>query len=244
MLGLKSLVKPIAARPSVQTAARPKGPIRLLVVDDHPVVRRGLTSCLSKHSELQIVGEAKDGQEALRLIKSLAPDVVLMDIDMPQMNGVEVTEILRRDHPAVRVLILTMHRHSDYVMRIIQSGARGYLLKEAMPEEMLTAIQTVHQGETFFSPDVARFALNHFVRGNADGAGTGELTNREKEVLILIAEGFSNKQIASRLSVGVRTVETHRERVMRKLDIHSVAGLTKFAISKGLVSLRSELGRE
>jgi two-component system nitrate/nitrite response regulator NarL len=240
-MGVAAFAGQPQARPATQTAPRKQGPIRLLIADDHPVVRRGLVSCLAKHPELQVVGEARDGQEALELVKKLSPDLVLMDIDMPQMNGVAVTEILRRDHPATRVLILTMHRHTDYVLRIIQSGARGYILKESMPEDLLTAIQAVHSGETFFSPEVARVALNQFVRGSSEGGRSTDLTNREREVLIHIAEGFSNKEIAFRLSVGVRTVETHRERVMRKLDIHSVAGLTKFALSQGLVSLRTEL---
>jgi DNA-binding NarL/FixJ family response regulator len=224
----------IPALPTIQ-----KKTIKVLIADDHPVVRRGLSSCLGKNAELEVVGEAGDGQEALQLAGKLRPDVVLMDIDMPQMNGAAVTEVLRRQHPEVRVLILTMHRQSEYVMRILQSGARGYILKDSSPDEVAQAIRTVHAGDTFFSPEVAQYALNRFVRSNAEGPRTSELTNREREVLILIAEGFSNKEIAGRLNVGVRTVETHRERVMRKLDIHSVAGLTKFAICKGLVALKS-----
>jgi DNA-binding NarL/FixJ family response regulator len=134
------------------------------------------------------------------------------------------------------VLILSMHSNTEYVMRIIQSGASGYILKDAPTEELVRAIEIVNAGEAFFSPEVARAALNKYVRSGGENA-TGQLTNREREVLIQIAEGLSNKEIASKLGVGVRTVETHRERIMRKLNIHSVAGLTKFAISKGLVSL-------
>lgn len=217
-----------------------KSRIKLLLVDDHPVVRRGISSCLARQDRLAIVGEAGDGLEAVRKAKELAPDIILMDIDMPHMNGLAVTEVLRRELPNIKVLILSMHSNTDYVLRIIQSGARGYVLKEASPDELVRAIETVESGEAFFSPDVARVALNQFVRGPGEGPNPGQLTNREREVLILIADGLSNKEIASHLGVGVRTVETHRERIMRKLNIHSVAGLTKFAISKGLITLREE----
>jgi len=217
-----------------------KSRIKLLLVDDHPVVRRGISSCLARQERLSIVGEAADGIEAVRKAKELAPDIVLMDIDMPNMNGLAVTEVLRKELPNVKVLILSMHSNTDYVLRIIQSGAKGYILKEASPEELVRAIETVDAGEAFFSPDIARVALNQFVRGPSEGASPSQLTNREREVLILIADGLSNKEIASQLGVGVRTVETHRERIMRKLNIHSVAGLTKFAISNGLITLREE----
>jgi two-component system nitrate/nitrite response regulator NarL len=215
--------------------------IKVLLVDDHPVVRRGISACLARHANLLIVGEAANGQEALRKAKELSPDVILMDIDMPQMSGLVATEVLRKELPQIKVLILSMHAHSEFVMRIIQSGARGYVLKEADPDDLVRAIEAVHGGEVFFSPDVARMALNQFVRHNGTSEeAVRQITSREREVLIAIAEGLSNKEIATRLGVGVRTVETHRERIMRKLNIHSVAGLTKYAIAKGLVMLRDE----
>ena len=210
--------------------------VRLLLADDHPVVRKGISSCLAGHDQLQIVGEAADGEEALRKARELAPDIILMDIDMPRMNGLTVTEMLRKELPRIKVLILSIHSNTEYVMRIIQSGASGYILKEAPPEELLRAIETVNNGEAFFSPEVARAALNKYVHSGGE-MPAGQLTRREREVLVQIADGLSNKEIASKLGVGVRTVETHRERIMRKLNIHSVAGLTKFAISKGLISL-------
>lgn len=224
----------------VQSAGKPGKAIRVLLVDDHPVVRQGLRSCLVGNLHLAIVGEASDGREGVRKAKELLPDIVLMDIDMPNMNGLAAAELLRKDLPQVKVLILSMYSHSEFVMRIVQSGARGYVLKEAAPNELVKAIETIHAGEAFFSPDIARLALNQFVQGNGVGPHPYELTAREREVLIAIAEGLSNKEIACRLGVGVRTVETHRERIIRKLNIHSIAGLTKFAISKGLVPLRPE----
>jgi len=218
-----------------------KKSIRVLIADDHPVVRKGLSSCLSQYSQISIVGEAADGQEVLRKAKELSPDLILMDIDMPRMSGLTASDTLRKENPKVKVLILSMYGDSDYVMRILQSGARGFILKQAPTDELIKAIETINSGETFFSPDIARVAINQFVRGGGDGPKTTQVSNREREVLIAIAEGLSNKEIACRLGVGVRTVETHRERIMRKLNIHSVAGLTKFAISKGLIPLQKDL---
>jgi two-component system nitrate/nitrite response regulator NarL len=218
-------------------------PIRVLIVDDHPIVRRGISLCLSQHDEIHIVGEAGDGREAVDLVRLLNPDVVLMDIDMPQMNGMAVTDLLRRELPLVKVIILSMYSNTDFVMRIIQSGARGFVLKEAAPDELVHAIQAVQAGQTHFSPEVARVALNQVVRGNGDAVPASKLTNREREVLVQIAEGLSNKEIATLLSIGVRTVETHRERIMRKLDIHTIAGLTRFAIAQGLISVTAPMPR-
>jgi two-component system nitrate/nitrite response regulator NarL len=214
-----------------------KNRIKVLVVDDHPVVRRGISLCLAKQDNLEIVGEAADGREAVRKARELHPELILMDIDMPQMSGLAVTELLRRELPKIKVLILSIHGNTEYVLRILQSGARGYVLKSAPPEELVRAIETVHGGEAYFSADVARLALNQFVRGTAVTDSAAYLTNREREVLVQIAEGLSNKEIAAQLGVGVRTIETHRERIMRRLDIHSIAGLTKFAIANGLIAL-------
>ncbi len=215
-----------------------KKPIRILLVDDHPIVRKGITSCLARWTNLVIVGEAGDGREGLQLARELHPDVVLSDIEMPHLDGLALAETLRRELPEVRVLILSMHGNPEYIVRILQSGARGYVLKDAPAEDLVRAIETIQAGETYFSGEVARVALGEFVRGQASAAnGQSPLTPREKEVLIQIAEGLSNKEIACCLNVGVRTVETHRERIMRKLDIHSIAGLTKYAVARGLVSL-------
>jgi len=220
-------------------SASMKNPIRMLLVDDHPVVRRGIRACLSRQKNLEIVGEASNGQEALAKTRELRPDLVLMDIDMPQMSGLAATEMLHKEMPNVKVLILSVHGNSEYVMRILQSGARGHVLKDCPTEDLVRAIEMVNAGQAFFSPDVARIALNQFVQGNGLSSEV-QLTGREEEVLVQIAEGLSNKEIACRLGMGVRTVETHRERIMRKLHIHSVAGLTKYAISKGLVTLRDD----
>jgi DNA-binding NarL/FixJ family response regulator len=211
--------------------------IKVLIVDDHPVVRKGLGYCLAGKGSVKIVGEAADGNEALRKVRELNPDIVLMDIDMPHMDGLKVTELLRKEAPAAKVLILSKDSNREHVLRLIQAGARGYVLKEASPEEILTAIDTVFNGEAFFSPDVARTALNQYVTSGGKPSPFAQLTGREREVLGLIAEGRSNKDIANKFGISVRTIETHRERIMRKLGINNVAGLTKFAINNGLTSL-------
>jgi DNA-binding NarL/FixJ family response regulator len=162
-----------------------------------------------------------------------------MDVDMPRLSGLAVTELLRKHLPHIKVLIITMHSKSEFVMRMIRAGASGYVLKQSPVEELIRAIEAVSSGQSFFSPELARVALNRFVQGGSEGDALSVLTCREREVLIQIAEGYSNKEIANQLGVGVRTIETHRERVMRKLQIHSIAGLTRFAISHGLVALQA-----
>jgi DNA-binding NarL/FixJ family response regulator len=214
--------------------------IKVLIVDDHPVVRKGLHSCLANRENLKVVGEAGDGAEAILKVKELSPDIVLMDINMPGMDGLTVTETLHKEVPRTRVLVLSMHSTRDYVLRIIKAGARGYVLKDAPTEELVKAIETVYAGDAFFSPSVARIALNQYVAESDDRDPMSRLSDREREVLVEIAEGKSNKEIAVKLGIGVRTIETHRERTMRKLDIHSVAGLTKFAIAHGMISMDSE----
>ena len=214
-----------------------ESPFKILLADDHVMFRRGVRSMIQGMDGVEVVGEAGDGLELLRLLKDIHPHLVIMDISMPKLRGLEATREIKILNPEIKVLILSMHGNTDQVLRILQSGARGYVLKDAPPEELVRAIETVHGGQAYFSADVARVALNQFVRGNGEASGPRHLTNREREVLILIADGLSNKEIACQLGVGVRTVETHRERIMRKLDIHNVAGLTKFAIARGLVSL-------
>jgi len=214
-----------------------KEKIKVLVVDDHPVVRKGLQSCLARQDRLKIVGEASDGDEALGKTRELGPDIVLMDIDLPRMNGLAVTELLRKEQPRVKVLVLSVHTNKEFIFRIIQAGAHGYISKGAPPDELVRAIESVCDGEAFFSPEIARAALNQFVSNGGKQEPFVQLTTREREVLALIAEGRSNKEVASRLGIGVRTIETHRERIMRKLKIHTIAGLTRFAILNGISSL-------
>ena len=227
------------------TGARPRAgadhSIRLLLADDHPVVRRGLIFCLEQHTNLKVVGEAGDGEEALRKARALLPDVLLTDVDMPHMTGLALTEALRKELPQIKVLMLSGLSNADFVLRCAQAGANGYILKDAPPDEFARAIEAVNAGQPYFSADVAQVAINQLVRGMAQGSDTSELTNREREVLGFIADGLCNKEIASRLNIGTRTVETHRERLMRKLDIHTIAGLTKYAVATGLITVPQPL---
>jgi DNA-binding NarL/FixJ family response regulator len=226
---------------SDNSSPAPQKRTRLLLADDHPVIRRGIAACLTSHPELEVVGEAHDGKETLRKARELSPDIILMDIDMPHTNGLAVTETLRKELPNIKVLILSMSNSSTFVPRILQSGARGYIAKDAPTEELVKAIETVQRGETFFGAEVAQIALKQLMGGNEPGANSRELSPRERDVLIGIAKGLSNKEIATQLNIGTRTVETHRDNLMRKLDIHSVGGLTKYALANGLVMLREEV---
>lgn len=209
--------------------------IKVLLVDDHPVVRRGIAACLNRHEQIELVGEAADGREALERARALKPDVVITDVEMPVMNGADLALAIGKELPNTRVLVLSVYHAPGHVLRMVQAGATGYMFKESPPEELIRGIIQVARGEPFFSENVAQIALNQVVRGQINGVQS--LTVREREVLIRIAEGLSNKEIAGALSLGVRTVETHRERAMRKLDIHSVAGLTKYALQQGWVTL-------
>jgi two-component system nitrate/nitrite response regulator NarL len=217
---------------------KPDPVIRMLLADDHPLVREGLRSCLSAAPGIEIVGEAADGCEAMQRVRTLAPDVVLLDLNMPRMSGLEAATAILREHPHVRVLVLSVHHQLEYSVEIILSGAHGHVSKDAAPAELIRAIETVARGGTHF--EVA--ATVQYLRRYAPAAPCAmipahkALTPRETDVLALVAEGLGNREIAARLALGLRTVETHREHLMRKLDIHTVAGLTRYAMARGLVA--------
>jgi two-component system, NarL family, nitrate/nitrite response regulator NarL len=211
--------------------------IRLLLADDHRIVREGIRSTLQSYPHIQIVGEVCNGVEAVERACQLKPDVVLMDINMPVMNGIEAMKHLRQRANGVKVIALTMHDSKEYVVKFIRSGANGYVLKDTSPEDLVRAIESVFEGDAFFSPSISRFLLEEIKETvPRENSTLMELSRREIEVLRLIAQGYSNKEIARHLNLGVRTIESHRERVMRKLSIRSVAGLTRFALDQGLLS--------
>jgi len=216
------------------------GPIRVLLVDDHAILREGVHALLAREPDIEVVGEAGDGQEALDLVAELHPDVAIMDIVMPRMNGLEATRLIKRRFPDVRTLILSMYDDQEYVVQIIQAGASGYVLKRVVTEDLVRAIHEVHAGGSFLYPPIAATLIGDYLRvtGNQPPEDQGEpLTAREREVLTLIAEGNSNGRIAERLGLSIKTVDTHRAHAMRKLDLHDVTEVVKYALRTGLINL-------
>jgi DNA-binding NarL/FixJ family response regulator len=212
--------------------------IRVLLADDHPVVREGVRSCLANCRQIKVVGEAANGTELVEKVKTLHPDVALVDINLPQLNGLRATEQLSREAPATKVLALSAHQNQDYVQGMLQAGAKGYVMKEASPSELIEAIQTVQRGQRFFSPCVMQELVDSLGKQKArtKPLPASRLSARERQVLALIAEGLGNKHIAEKLSISESTVGTHRERLMDKLQLHKVASLTRYAVAHGLVS--------
>lgn len=216
---------------------------RILIVDDHDVVRSGLKALLRSSSSFAIVGEAADGEEAVRRVNELLPDVVMMDISMPKLDGIGATRLIKQQHPDVRVIILTVYEDEEYVYQILHAGASGYVLKNAGKQEIFSAITAVCNGERFFSPGVSRLIVEGFLKRAEEqdktekpsAAGDTQLTKRETEVLRYIAMGYTNRQIAETLFLSFRTVNTHRANLMQKLDIHDTAGLVRHAMTLGLL---------
>jgi DNA-binding NarL/FixJ family response regulator len=212
-------------------------PIRVLLVDDHTVVREGIRHVLSGTGEFEVVGEAAEGTEAIALTAELQPDVVVLDITLPGKSGLRLVEGLRKASSATRILMLSVHDQTEYVVQSVRAGAHGYLRKDTTPNDLRQAIRAVHQGDSFYSPAAARHlteALRHPPPASDANGGLDALTGREREVLLGIVRGQTNRQIAGDLGISVRTVESHRDSLMRKLGIRSVAGLTRFAIENGL----------
>lgn len=209
--------------------------IRVLVADDHTIVRRGIVSLLSLADGIEVVAEAENGREAAEKALLMGPDVVLLDISMPLLNGFEATEQIKRRRPEVKVLILSAHDNEEYVMQVVRSGANGYLLKSTSPEELFGAIRAVHAGGEYFSTPVA--AVLSDVPAESRFRGGMRLTAREREILQLVAEGNHHQRIADLLSISVRTVDTHCNNIMRKLDLHDRASLATYAIKNGIVIL-------
>ena len=215
------------------------GPIRILLADDHTVVRDGLRALLERECDMTVIAEAGDGRESVRLAETESPDIVVMDLAMPNMNGMEATRRILAANSHIGVVILSMHQDESYVLGSLKAGARGYLLKDSMRSEVLQAIRAVHQGRSFLTRKVARILQEDYVsrlqeRGLEDRYDL--LSDREREVLQMIAEGRSNKEVANLLNISLTTVETHRAHILQKLDIHSIPELILYAVRKGIIS--------
>jgi DNA-binding NarL/FixJ family response regulator len=213
--------------------------VRILLADDHAVMRRGLKLLLEQQADFVVIGEAGDGHEALVLAESLQPDVAVLDITMPHLNGIEAARQIRAKFPRTAVVILSMHADETYVLRALKAGARGYLLKESPESDFLKAIRTVTEGKAFFSPLVSRLLVDDYVRQmQANGIDDSYelLSSREREILQLLAEGKTNKEVANMLHLSPYTVETHRSNILEKLGIHSVPELILYAVRKGLIA--------
>lgn len=230
---------------------------RILIADDHGVVRSGVRALVKSSASYRVVAEAADGEEAIALAMRHEPDIVMMDISMPKVNGIEATKILKREVPRAKVIILTVHEDEEYVYQMLKAGASGYVLKSAGKKEIFAAIDSALSGDRFFSPGVSRLIIDGFIHrddSEQDRARKGEepapghrvpdLTKREVEILQFIAQGLTNRKIAERLFLSVRTVNTHRTNLMQKLDLHDTARLVRFAIEHGFVQLRSAVGED
>ena len=214
--------------------------IRVLLADDHKIMREGLRSLIKDEGNLTVVGEARNGNETVEMARSAGPHVVIMDIAMPDLNGIEATRKILKDNPATKIIGLSGHPDQRYVREMLKAGASGYILKDTAYEELIRALKEVMNGRTYLSPEVTRGVVDSFVRANSSQEANPAfaiLSDREREVLQLLAEGMTTKEMADSLSVSVKTIETHRRNIMEKLNLHSVAELTKYAIREGVTSI-------
>jgi len=212
--------------------------IRILLADDHGIIRQGLCSLLEKQPDMEVVGEAEDGQKALELVRQLVPDVVIMDVTMPNLNGVGATRQITKEFPKVKVLALSIHSHKRFVADMLRAGAAGYILKECLLEELIEAIRTIIAGNIYFSPGITDVVVDDYVDHLSEAIEpTKPLTDKERQVLQCIANGIPIKDIAAQMNLSIKTIEFNRRQIMKKLKIHSIAALTKYAIREGLTSL-------
>ena len=218
---------------------------RILLADDHTVVRQGLRVLLEAESDMTVVGEAETGRQTVQLARKLQPDVIIMDVAMPMLNGLEATRQIIKELPATKVLVLSSYSDDEYVSQLTEAGAAGYLVKQTAAADLIKAVREAQLGNAFFSPAIAKRLVDRyresFLRGTPLKTRSERLTTREAEVLQLIAEGRANKQIAAELCISIKTVEKHRQQVMNKLNIHDIAGLTRYAIAKGIIETSQRL---
>jgi DNA-binding NarL/FixJ family response regulator len=213
--------------------------VRIVIAEDHTILREGLRSLLSSDPNFEIVGEAEDGREAIKCVEKFRPDLILTDLSMPRMNGMEAIKEIKRQSPKTKVLVLTVHKAEEYILATFRAGANGYLLKDSTHAELVMAVKKVLSGKQYISPEISEKVIEGYLEGKKtlkSQTSWETLTHREREILKLIAEGYKNKKIAEDLCISVKTVEKHRANLMEKLDLHSIQALTAFAIERGLVT--------
>ena len=213
--------------------------LNIVLADDHTILRQGLRALLSANANFDVVGEARDGREAVRCVEKLGPDLILMDLSMPRMSGMDAIREIKKRFPKTKIIALTVHKTEEYLLTTLQAGADGYVLKDATHDELILAIKNVMGGKSYLSPGVSEKVIEGYLKGkaNTDSLSSWEtLSQREREVLKLIAEGYKNKEIAEDLCISLKTVEKHRANLMKKLDLHNAAALTVYAVEKGLVN--------
>ena len=213
--------------------------LRIVLADDHTILREGLRALLSTNADFEVVGEAEDGREAVRCVEKLEPDLLLMDLSMPRMSGMDAISEIKKRHPDTRIIALTVHKTEEYLLTTLQAGADGYVLKDATHDELVMAIHNVVSGKSYLSPGISEKVIEGYLEGKESSSSITswqKLSQREREVLKLIAEGYKNKEIAEDLCISLKTVEKHRANLMKKLDLHNAAGLTVYAVERGLVS--------
>lgn len=212
--------------------------IKVLLVDDHEIMREGLVALLRRHPKYETVGQAPDGRAAVEMVRRLSPDVVVMDIEMPNLNGIEATRQMMEVNPQIKVMALSTHSRRSMVVKMLQAGAAGYMLKESAFTELMEGIRAMTEGRTYLCSKIAKVVFSDYVKmlTNPKWAGGDSLTSREREVLQLVAEGHTTKEIAGILHLSIKTIDSHREHIMEKLGIHNIAGLTKYAVREGLTS--------
>lgn len=211
-----------------------------LLAEDHTILRKGLCSLLENEYGIEVIGEAENGREAIEKAEKLKPDIVVLDISLPLLNGIEVTKQLRKNFPEIKILILTMHTSDEFVFEVLNAGAKGYIIKKAAPDELVSAIHAISLGKSYFSPEISKMLIERKIETGQtqDGSITVKiLTEREREVLQLVAEGHSSREIADMLFLSIKTVENHRANMMEKLGLHNLTELIKYAISKGIIQL-------
>jgi DNA-binding NarL/FixJ family response regulator len=212
---------------------------RIVIAEDHTILREGLKMLLSSNPELEVAGEAGDGLEAVRMVEMIKPDLILMDLSMPRMNGMGAIQEIKKQSPGTKILVLTVHRTEEYILATLKAGADGYVLKDATHSELMLAIECIFSGKSYLSPGISEKVIEGYLEGRKTvktASSWDTLTQREREILKMIAEGYKNKDIADYLCISAKTVEKHRANLMKKLDLHSASSLTAFAMDKGLVT--------